>query len=347
MQLLRQIAVTYDDRGPNKGLPKCGTLFASRPEALAGHWQQWVVVNLVLFLLPGMTTCLILLHSSFIVPSLHRSPIPSPSPGIWSSSLVSLVLVCCYIIPPVLSIPPGPGLDSKSAAASLALVIYVPTSDEQLVWKAVVHNIHYWVEPAITMSRYRQYSPIHDLSACCDVNEISDSRIVAALDTLINHSSVIRNGFDFWHSPILYEFGFPGNPQKSGAAMNVEIERCFPNRHGQAPAQESYHDDGEIKSLGPREMMSRLDLRVAILYFILASPRCDNWVYFIVFAIDPFVCRRQSLIFNFEFRDPVIGSNFHYTEVDASISTQPYHMLHIRFPSSHQNPTKSSPITCD
>ncbi|KAJ7676447.1 hypothetical protein B0H17DRAFT_1139878 [Mycena rosella] len=65
MQLLRQIAVTYNDRGPNKGLPKCGTLFASRPEALAGHWQQWVVVNLVLFLLPGMTACLILPHSLF------------------------------------------------------------------------------------------------------------------------------------------------------------------------------------------------------------------------------------------------------------------------------------------
>ncbi|KAJ7683853.1 hypothetical protein B0H17DRAFT_1137476 [Mycena rosella] len=31
---------TYDDHGPNKGLPKCGTLFASHPEALAGHWQQ-------------------------------------------------------------------------------------------------------------------------------------------------------------------------------------------------------------------------------------------------------------------------------------------------------------------
>ncbi|KAJ7708268.1 hypothetical protein B0H17DRAFT_1125036 [Mycena rosella] len=65
MQLLRQIAVTYDDRGTNKGLPKRGTLFASCPEALAGHSQQWVVVNLVLFLLPGMTVCLTLLHSLF------------------------------------------------------------------------------------------------------------------------------------------------------------------------------------------------------------------------------------------------------------------------------------------
>ncbi|KAJ7339238.1 hypothetical protein DFH08DRAFT_812629 [Mycena albidolilacea] len=51
--------------GCNKHLPKRGTLFPSRPEALAFNWLQWGLVNLLLLLLPlgaGVETIVLLGH---------------------------------------------------------------------------------------------------------------------------------------------------------------------------------------------------------------------------------------------------------------------------------------------
>ncbi|KAJ7807655.1 hypothetical protein B0H14DRAFT_3763952 [Mycena olivaceomarginata] len=51
--------------GCNKHLPKRGTLFPSRPEALAFNWLQWELVNLLLLLLPlgaGVETIVLLGH---------------------------------------------------------------------------------------------------------------------------------------------------------------------------------------------------------------------------------------------------------------------------------------------
>ncbi|KAJ7780466.1 hypothetical protein B0H14DRAFT_2960881, partial [Mycena olivaceomarginata] len=69
-----RILVKYDDRPPSKLLPGIsfgllphgflaarGTLFASRPEAVASHCLKWFIINLSLFLFPlfsGLLTVL-------------------------------------------------------------------------------------------------------------------------------------------------------------------------------------------------------------------------------------------------------------------------------------------------
>ncbi|KAJ7938938.1 hypothetical protein B0H13DRAFT_2301145 [Mycena leptocephala] len=53
--------VKYDDRPPGKMLPARGTLFASRPEAVASQYLQWLALNFSLFLLPFLTGFLAIL----------------------------------------------------------------------------------------------------------------------------------------------------------------------------------------------------------------------------------------------------------------------------------------------
>ncbi|KAJ7820403.1 hypothetical protein B0H14DRAFT_2833815, partial [Mycena olivaceomarginata] len=69
-----RILVKYDDRPPSKLLPGFplgllphgflaarGTLFASRPEAVASHCLKWFIIDLSLFLFPlfsGLLTIL-------------------------------------------------------------------------------------------------------------------------------------------------------------------------------------------------------------------------------------------------------------------------------------------------
>ncbi|KAJ7875901.1 hypothetical protein B0H14DRAFT_2568497 [Mycena olivaceomarginata] len=45
----------YHDRGPNKFLPKRGSLFASSREAIAAQWLRWALMNVALFLFPLVT----------------------------------------------------------------------------------------------------------------------------------------------------------------------------------------------------------------------------------------------------------------------------------------------------
>ncbi|KAF7372351.1 Transposase-like protein [Mycena venus] len=55
--------VKYEERPRSKSLPKCGTLFESRPEAVAFNWMKWLIVNIAVFLLPfasGLTAFLLL-----------------------------------------------------------------------------------------------------------------------------------------------------------------------------------------------------------------------------------------------------------------------------------------------
>ncbi|KAJ7475329.1 hypothetical protein B0H11DRAFT_1918028 [Mycena galericulata] len=62
---MREALIKYEEQPRSKSLPKRGTIFPSRSEAVAFNSVKWILINLVLFLLPSASalTALVLLGS--------------------------------------------------------------------------------------------------------------------------------------------------------------------------------------------------------------------------------------------------------------------------------------------
>ncbi|KAJ6554834.1 hypothetical protein B0H19DRAFT_1072181 [Mycena capillaripes] len=86
---MANILIIYDDRGPNKLLPKRGTLYASRAETIGANVWKWGLVNLALFIFPFVTGPL-----GYLGICSHTSP---PS----SSSLNDLIYCYYYFLLPL------------------------------------------------------------------------------------------------------------------------------------------------------------------------------------------------------------------------------------------------------
>ncbi|KAJ7488756.1 hypothetical protein B0H11DRAFT_1912906 [Mycena galericulata] len=72
---MREALIKYEEQPLSKSLPKRGTIFPSRSEAVAFNSVKWILINLVLFLLPSASalTALFLLGSR-LGTSIHGSP---------------------------------------------------------------------------------------------------------------------------------------------------------------------------------------------------------------------------------------------------------------------------------